>query len=262
MPPDERAARGPGMIEWLRQDRASPPPRPATSEPPTIALDGRLLPIELNLHPRARRLTLRLAPDGGAVRITLPRWCRSADAIAFAHARAGWLAAQLARIPQRGDPVARGEVYYRGHALALDWQDRSPRRARLVGDRLAIGGPREGLEARLRRWLEGEALRLMSADLAACCARAGLAVPELRLTRAQRRWGSCSSKSVVRLNWRLVQAPDAVRLSVVAHEVAHLVHFDHSPRFHALLADIYEGDLETAEAWLRAHGRKLFADFG
>ena len=38
-----------------------------------------------------------------------------------------------------------------------------------------------------------------------------------------------------RINWRLVMAPDPVRRSVVAHEVAHLVHFDHSPAFHALL---------------------------
>ena len=240
------------MIEWLRQGSA----------PPTIALDGRELPIELNRHPRARRLTLRLAPDGTAVRITLPRWCRSADAIAFAHARASWLTAQLAKIPQQGDPLGRGSLCYRGGELALDWKPTAPRRPRLASETLVAGGPREGLEGRLRRWLESEAVRLMGADLAACCARAGLEMPELRLTRAQRRWGSCSSKSIVRLNWRLVQAPDAVRLSVVAHETAHLVHFDHSPRFHALLAEIYEGDLDAAEDWLRTHGRTLFADFG
>ena len=60
------------MIEWLRSDRTAP----------EIELAGRMLPIELNRHARARRLTLRLAPDGSAVRITLPRWCRSQDAIA------------------------------------------------------------------------------------------------------------------------------------------------------------------------------------
>jgi predicted metal-dependent hydrolase len=66
----------------------------------------------------------------------------------------------------------------------------------------------------------------------------------------------------VRINWRLVQAPDAVRRSVVAHEVAHLVHFDHSPRFHALLGEIFDDDLPAAERWLKAHGRGLYAAFG
>ena len=57
-------------------------------------------------------------------------------------------------------------------------------------------------------------------------------------------------------------APDFVRRSVVAHEVAHLVHFDHSPRFHALLAALFEGDLAAANRWLKREGRSLYAPFG
>ncbi|MEM8725649.1 MAG: M48 family metallopeptidase, partial [Pseudomonadota bacterium] len=64
------------------------------------------------------------------------------------------------------------------------------------------------------------------------------------------------------INWRLVQAPDHVRRSVVAHEVAHLVHFDHSPAFHALLSDIYEHDIKVADRWLKQHGRSLYSSFG
>ena len=43
------------------------------------------------------------------------------------------------------------------------------------------------------------------------------------MSRAQRRWGSCSDRKAIRINWRLVQAPDFVRRSVVAHEVGHHV---------------------------------------
>ena len=86
--------------------------------------------------------------------------------------------------------------------------------------------------------------------------------PALRLSRALRRWGSCSGKGCIRINWRLVQAPDHVRRSVVAHEVAHLVHFDHSPAFRALLAQLFEGDLAAADDWLRREGRGLYAAFG
>ena len=57
-------------------------------------------------------------------------------------------------------------------------------------------------------------------------------------------------------------APDHVRRSVVAHEVAHLVHFDHSPAFHALLGELYEGDLRQADHWLKREGRRLYAAFG
>lgn len=247
------------MIEWLRDDyhRLA---KPTTAH--TIELAGRTLPIALNRHPRAKRLTLRLAPDGSAVRITLPRWCRSADAVAFAAIRREWLEAQLAKVPEAADPVKRGTIRYRGDELAIRWSEDARRKPALDERAIGLGGPFDTLPQRLHRWLEAEAMRLMRADLAHYCARAGLAAPDLRLTRAQRRWGSCSSKGVVRVNWRLVQAPDAIRRSVVAHETAHLVHFDHSPDFHGLLRDIYEDDLKVADAWLKAHGRGLYADFG
>lgn len=240
------------MIEWLRETRG----------PPTIELDGRRLPVELTRHPRARRLTLRLAPDGSAVRITLPRWCRSQDALAFAEVRKVWLETQLAKVPAPADPVARGSLRYRGAELPVDWQETAPRRPALAEGRLLVGGPREQLAARLRRWLEGEAHRLMGDDLRSYCAAAGVPAPQLRLTRAERRWGSCSTRNIVRINWRLVMASDLVRRSVVAHEVAHLVHFDHSPAFHALLARLFEGEIAAADSWLKAHGRALYADFG
>ena len=52
-----------------------------------------------------------------------------------------------------------------------------------------------------------------------------------------------------------------MRRSVVAHEVAHLEHFDHSPAFYSLLKEIYEDDIETADRWLKRHGRKLYINF-
>ncbi|MEP1605564.1 MAG: M48 family metallopeptidase, partial [Marinomonas sp.] len=94
------------------------------------------------------------------------------------------------------------------------------------------------------------------------CAAAGLDAAPVKLSRAQRRWGSCSSKKALRINWRLIQAPDYVRRSVVAHEVTHLVHFDHSPAFHAMLGSLFEGNIHTADAWLKDKGRSLYASFG
>ncbi|MFD2578402.1 YgjP-like metallopeptidase domain-containing protein [Novosphingobium colocasiae] len=56
--------------------------------------------------------------------------------------------------------------------------------------------------------------------------------------------------------------PDAVRRSVVAHEVAHLIHFDHSPAFHAALAELFEGSVDEANRWLSRQGRTLYLPFG
>lgn len=245
------------MIDWLKH--------PAIA--PEIDLNGHVIPIALRRHPTARRLTLRLAPDGSEVRITLPQWARSAEAIAFAHARRDWLAAQHAKVPQREAPGPGGSLLYRGESIAIAWEEKAPRRPALTGDTVRLGGPQSGLDKRLLRWLEREALGLFEADMQHYTQAAALAPVPVGLSRAQRRWGSCSDGGQtgtrrIRLNWRLVQAPDYVRRSVVAHEVAHLVHFDHSPAFHALLGDIYEGEIGKADRWLKDKGRSLYAAFG
>lgn len=240
------------MIEWLR----------ASSGDPEIALESGTLSLAIRRHPRAKRMTLRLAPDGSEARVTIPRWARTAEAIEFAQARAEWLERQLQRVPRASPPRPGGSVTYRGRDLAIDWRRDAPRKPALHPDRIEIGGPAEGLPRRLQRWLEAQALALFESDLAYYCERAGLEPPQIRLSRAQRRWGSCSSGGIVRVNWRLVQAPDRVRRSVVAHEVAHLRHFDHSPEFKALLGALFESDLAAADRWLKENGRTLYSTFG
>jgi predicted metal-dependent hydrolase len=239
------------MIDWLRG-----------KDEPSVTVGERVLPLAIRRHPRATRLTMRLAPDGSEVRITLPRWGRTLDALVFVRSRTEWLESQLAAVPAAAPPAPGATLAYRGERLPIEWVPRLARKPALGEASIRLGGPEETVPARLRRWLEAEALRLLGEDLAHYCSLAGTPVPSLRLSRAQRRWGSCSGKGCIRINWRLIQAPDAVRRSVVAHEVAHLVHFDHSPAFHALLAGLFEGDLEAADRWLRHEGRSLYTAFG
>lgn len=229
---------------------------------PLLELNGVAVPIILRRHHNAKRLTLRLAPDGNAVRLTLPKWAPARQAIAFAHARREWLAEQHAKIPHRQAPCDGGTLLHRGETIRIEWRANAGRRPVLDHRTVHIGGAPEALPGRLRRWLEAEALRMCEADMVDYCAAAGLPPVPVALSRAQRRWGSCSDQQRIRINWRLIQAPDAVRRSVVAHEVAHLVHFDHSPAFHALLRRIYEGEIAVADRWLKDHGRSLYGSFG
>lgn len=236
---------------------------PTTEHLGEVALpDGTPLPLRIRRHPTARRMTLRLSPDGNEARATIPRWAPFKEAEVFARTRAEWLQSQRTALPRHA-PVGPGTIIaWRGQPLQVEWHTKLPRRPAIVGEILQVGGPQDGITSRIRRWLEAEALDLSRADLTHFCANAAQPVPDIRLSRAQRRWGSCTSDGTVRINWRLVMAPDLVRRSVVAHEVAHLVHFDHSPAFHALLARIFDDDLHAANRWLKQHGRTLYAPFG
>lgn len=242
------------MIDWLRRK---------PDLPPSIEVAGAVLPVAIRRSPQARRLTMRLAPDGTEIRMTLPRWASEAEALAFARGRRDWLARQLASVPAPAAPLGAGSAIPFGDRMLIVRHDPKARRRPLViDDELLLGGPEAGIAQRVARWLYDQARAQFALDLAEYCERAELAVPRLMLSRAQRRWGSCARDGTIRINWRLVMAPVHVRRSVVAHEVAHLVHFDHSPRFHTLLDQIYEGDIRDANDWLKRHGRSLYQPLG
>ena len=142
------------MIDWLK--RIAPEPE--------LQLNDDAVPIVLRRLRSAKRLTLRLAPDGSEVRITLPRWASKAEAIEFAHSRADWLAEQRSKIPQRTRPAPGGQIDFRGKSAKLIWVANAPRTPCLRAGELTIGGPREGIESRLKRWMEREALEMFERD--------------------------------------------------------------------------------------------------
>lgn len=240
------------MIDWLRRDPGDM----------SVTVGDTQLPLDIRRHPTAKRMVLRLSDDGSCVRVTLPRWGRTVDAIAFAESRAEWLAGQIAKRPAPHCVEPGSTLPFRGESLTIAWDVDLPRKPRLKPSHIHLGGPRETLPSRLQRWLKAEAREALAEDLEHYSQRAALPTPDFALSSARRRWGSCSSSGTVRLNWRLIMAPDTVRRSVVAHETAHRIHFDHSPAFHQLLGELFEEDLQVADRWLKQHGRSLYAPFG
>jgi hypothetical protein len=83
--------------------------------------------------------------------------------------------------------------------------------------------------------------------------RTGLSPSRVTVRDMRARWGSCSASGRVTLNWRLAMAPEPVARYVVLHELAHLRHLDHSPRYWELVGRLCPGWREQ-RAWLSRHG--------
>lgn len=206
---------------------------------------------------RARRIRLGVDPRSGTVILTIPRRASRRRALAWAATQQGWIAERLAALPG-AVPIAPGVLIpFRGVERRIDWSPDRPRRVSLDDERLIVGGPLDGLGARVLRWLRGEALACLSRETLEIAARAGVAVVRIGVGDPASRWGSCSSSRTIRYSWRLILAPDFVRRATVAHEVAHLVHLNHGPDFHALAARLLGEDPGPARTWLRRHGATL-----
>ncbi len=83
-----------------------------------------------------------------------------------------------------------------------------------------------------------------------------MTIKSIAMRSQSARWGSCSSAGRLNYNWRLILAPGFVLDYVAAHEVAHLVHMNHSPAFWATVEKALP-DMHRGKAWLKANGTVL-----
>jgi hypothetical protein len=202
-------------------------------------------------------MRLRVDPRTGAVLLTVPKRVSRRKALEWASGQRAWIEAALADVAPPAEIGPGAIIPFLGQPHVIDWEHGRPRTVHVESGRLVLGGSIEGLPARMTRWLKAEARRVLERETREYAAKAGVTVTRVGVGDTLSRWGSCSSSGGIRYSWRLILAPDWVRRATVAHEVAHRVHMNHGPEFHALVERLYGEDPTPARHWLRREGPAL-----
>ena len=233
------------------------------SEPQTIeiAFDGSVYPVRLRRHRQARRYTLRIQATSREVILTIPPRGTVKEASTFAQKHGGWIAARLGRLPEAA-PFADGAILplrgvphriaHRGGARGTVWTEIGPGGEPL----LCVAGRAPHIDRRIGDFLRHEAKRDLQEASRRYADQLGLTFHRLTVRDQSSRWGSCSTTGLLSFSWRLILAPNQVLDYLAAHEVAHLIEMNHSPKFWRLVQRICP-DHERAKAWLDAHGADL-----
>ena len=187
--------------------------------------------IVIARHRLARRYVVRVRPDGG-VRLTVPRGASVAGGLAFVERQAGWIARERLRLQGltaswtpgsvvwfRGERVTVAVDEFRSHVRALAQEELPPRCAALARD-------------------------------------LGVSIARVSVRNQRSRWGACSPRGAITLNWRLIQMPPSVSDYVIVHELMHVRHLNHSRRFWREVERAWPAWRE-AERWLRRHGKEI-----
>jgi predicted metal-dependent hydrolase len=188
--------------------------------------------------------------------VTLPTRATRKAGMALLMGHADWVSNRLAALPEAitftdgaSIPIAgvphriRHVANVRGAAFLLDQE-------------LHVAGAPEFLSRRVRDFLRQEARRRLGALVAAKSALIGVTPKRLTIKDTTSRWGSCAPDKSLALSWRLVMTPPFIQDYVVAHEVAHLRHMNHSSRFWAQVDELTP-HTKAAIPWLRAEGVRL-----
>lgn len=151
---------------------------------------------------------------------------------------------QDGRVLVRAPFAAPEETIRRFVEAHADWIAAALERQRLHREAFPEPSPeeREQLIERARRILP-ERVRFYSA-------RMGVQPAYVHITSAKTRFGSCNTKRGICFSWRLMRYPAEAIDYVVVHELAHLLHMDHSAAFYAAVAAVLP-DYRERRALLR-----------
>ncbi len=215
--------------------------------------------VHLIHRPRARRYLLGLRPDGAA-RLVIPRRGSEAEGLQFLDRSEAWLLKRLAHWKSR-DTTRQlwGEgtrFLYRGEETVLRVENEGRITLTFADQKLAVAHSvpdyRAAVFAHLRRIAERE-LPVRTRELALAH---GIVVNRVSVRAQKTRWGSCSARGTISLNWRLIQAPPFVVDYLIIHELMHRREMNHSARYWKHVAQAFP-DYKRAEHWLKKGGLEL-----
>ena len=237
---------------WLNFiNRLAPKKIPAALESLQIGLQT--LPLLFVRNPRARRYLLRLRPDGTA-RVTIPRGGSQAEARAFVERNRGWLEKQIQLHQARPRHATAwnvgSEIWFRGARVKIELV--APEKISLGAESLSVKDAAADLRPAIENHLRQLATSELPPRVREFAAQHQIAVTRITVRNQKSRWGSCSRRGTISLNWRLVQTPPLVRDYIILHELAHRRHMNHSARFWAEVERLCP-DFRTAERWLKTH---------
>jgi predicted metal-dependent hydrolase len=225
---------------------------------------------------RARRRSIGFAVCDEGLTVSAPRWVSVAEVEAALHERAAWILRKLAEMREHAERLRAARIDWRDGAsvpylgeplvIVLDPRAASAHSGALLAEASAllgvarralhVGLPQLAQPARIREavqsWLKREALRIFEERCAHFAPRLGVRVTRIALSSATTRWGSASEDGSILLNWRLVHFALPVIDYVVVHELAHLRHMDHSPRFWDVVRSVMP-EYEHSRGTLSSH---------
>lgn len=170
---------------------------------------------------RSRRVSLSVKPSG-EVRLSFPPYASRKRALEFLVSRREWIIATKEKFAQR--------VAERKSAAQITPTER------------------EVLRARAKATLPQRVAELAS--------RHGLKYGKVSIRASRTKWGSCSAVGNISLSLYLMILPEHLRDYVILHELAHTVHHNHSPRFHALVNSLTDGQEKTLARELKEYSTR------
>lgn len=227
-----------------------------TDKPLEVDVSGVTYGVNLRRNSQAKKMVLRVDAVSGEIKLTAPKHVSLRNLQTFLNENTDWLTIEKAKVDAR-PPIADGSMLpFLGTPHLVCFGGQPPRKVRLSGEEIHVGGPADQAPARLLRWLKAQAKDQLGKDAKYYADLLQVDFKRVSIGDMKSRWGSCSSSGTLRFNWRLIMAAPDVRRYVAAHEVAHILEMNHSDRFWGHVERCMPA-YKAERKWLKSNGQEL-----
>ena len=201
--------------------------------------------ITVSRSKRARRITLSVRPPD-KVRLSIPLWVSTREALRFAESKSEWIRAALEKYANKASAEIIAMPYStRNHHLELQPEECDTIKAVIKNDTILIRYPlshdyrdRE-VQAAIKKGIEAawraEAKAYLPVRVATLAGAHGFKYGKVTVRNTVSKWGSCSIRNDLSLSLHLMRLPDHLIDYILLHELCHTIHKNHGPKFHQLL---------------------------
>ena len=108
----------------------------------------------------------------------------------------------------------------------------------------------------LKKWLKKTTIEHSKRYISEFSVNLNVTINKVKITNSYSYWGACNSKSEISINWRLLFCPENILEYIIAHELCHLIEFNHSKKFWQLV-DITTRNRKFAQKWLKENNNYM-----
>lgn len=168
-----------------------------------------------------------------------------------------WINNQLRIIEEhRNRNINSNEIVILGKSYNLVWKDNSDKNVCISNDTITINAPKYAQEKVLLKWLKNKSKEYLTNQTSSIAKLHNFNYNRITIRDQKSRWGSCSNRGNLSLNWRLILTPPEVCDYVIIHELVHTRYLNHSKKFWSCVKELCP-DYKNHKKWLKENGSRL-----
>ena len=188
--------------------------------------------------------------------VSIPKYISFKDGFFFAKENIQWIGHQLDEFLPLIIIKDGAKINFLGKVKNIRFNKSDQDCVENLNNELIIFSKIENYNYILEKWMKLKIIEYSNIFIKKISIKLGVKISRIKVTSSYSYWGACNSKSEISINWRLLFCPEEVLEYIIAHELCHLIEFNHSNEFWRLV-DTVTDNRDSAQVWLKKYNNYM-----